>query len=205
MHVNNNEGSSVFQPVTIEIVLETPEELRGFGTICNYTPFTDSASAVGIELSDLFDSLPEGKYDHSTWDEDVAPLATALANHPALHTPNVNAGAVPEEIIGDMIEIVIDDFLAPTAEEVAPSAPPAVPVSKSGITCELIDVVNYQGTIKVSDGRSYKYQIANCGVAIKISTMGGTPITEVPMSVKGGQKLLPADIEVLEAVFSQIS
>jgi len=206
MHVNNTNAPEVFRPVTITVVLETPEELRGFGTICNYTPFTDSARKVGIDLTSIFDSLPEGAYDAMTWDEDVASLATTLANHPALDTPTTSDDVTPEPIVEEFLGQAIDELLDVEEDEVTEVvAPPAVPVSKSSVTCEVTDINGYEGIILVSDGRSYTYSLEGCGEAIRVKTTDGAIITEVPTSKYNTSELQPADIEVLEAVFSQIS
>lgn len=213
MKGNNITKTEVFQPVTIEIILETAEELRGFGTICNYTPFTDGARAVGIDLTTLFDALPEGKYNAKTWDKDVASVAQALENHPALPTTqptNEVTENVKESIMEssdeDYLEQLLNEFFAPMEEAVKEAAigETADPVT-TGITCKIVNVHRDVGEIEVSDGRKYKYNLRGCGEAINIKTMANISITEIPTSKYGTSKLQPADIEVIETVLSQIS
>jgi len=201
MQIRNTQPATVFKPVTLNIVLETPEELKGFATVCNYTPIISAGLAVGIDLAEFFDALPPGGYNRDTWKEDVAPAEEILKTHPLLQDKTNIAIHTGEEAI-DLLEhifgVMDDDEDEDDTDEIKAELNPR-------ITCELVDIENYKGTIKVSDGRTYRYQIANCGVAIKLSTTEGTPITEVPMTVKGNSTLSPADIEVIETVFSKIS
>lgn len=200
MQVNERQGTEAFNPVTITITLETPQELRGFGTLCNYSPIVDAGRAVGIDISECFNELPMGAYDSDTWDQDVAPMAKVLANHPAIERmptdtiPQESSVPVTENDVEDFLNDMVEDFLTPIEES-----------RDEILTVEITDVIGYGGTINVSDGRTYTYLIANCGVAIQVKDSTGEIITEIPATKRGSATLHADDIAVIATVLSKIS
>jgi len=192
MQANHTQEQTVFQPVTLSIVLENETEVKAFMMMCNYTPIVEAVDAAGLDLSPIFNMMPEGVYSPETWNKDIAVMAKALSNHPALR---LDEEIIMEDMVTEQINEIVDALFPPAAEQ----------MDTKGITCEISKDTDYKGTINVSDGRKYLYKIAGCGEAIRIQTMDGTPVTEVPTSKYGTYELLPADIEIIETVLSQIS
>ena len=78
------QSNEVFQPVTVEMILETQEELDALAVFCNYTPMTDAAKALGVDIRPIYDVLIKSGYDVTKWYSQVGPATQALLDHPAL-------------------------------------------------------------------------------------------------------------------------
>jgi len=194
MQAQSTQEQTVFQPITLTLVLETKAEVKALATMCNYSPIVDAVRAAGLNLTPIFNMVKDGAYNNQTWDEDVALMAKKLSNHPALDRDDHTVEIVLEGTVEEQLDKIVDAFLTPIEEK-----------ATIGITCKAITTDDYNGTIEVSDGRQYAYKLEGCGEAISIKTMSGTPITEVPTAKYGTVVLQSADIEVIEAVLSQIS
>jgi hypothetical protein len=208
MQARSTQEALTYQPVAITILIESEVEAKALATVCNYTPIVEAAAKAGIDLRQIFNIMPKGSYNSETWSDDVAILAETLQNHPVLQLKALEAPIDDEIIMGgtvtEQLDKMVDDILAPFTEEgKALSDNEEVPKS-TRVTCTTTAKNNFHGTIEVSDGRNYIYEIAGCGEAIQIKTTEGTPVTEVPTSKYGTYVLLPEDIEVIEAVLTQI-
>jgi hypothetical protein len=197
MQAQSTQDTSVFQPLTLTIVLETEAEVKALTTMTNYTPIVDAVKAAGLNLEPIFNMMPKGVYNPQTWDEDVKTMANVLSNHTAL---DYKQDTIDVE---DQLDKMVEDFLGSTTTEETPATQTKAPTNP--ITCKAIAEDYSGGTIEVSDGRQYQYELTGCGEAIVIKTMDGTLVTEVPTSVYGTEELKAADIEVLETVFAQIN
>lgn len=202
MQAEITQSEVIFQPVTITMVLNSEQEVQALTTLCNYSPIVDAARKSGIDISSIFDAMPAGFYNPETWNDDVQVLAEALSNHPGLALNRID---IDRPAVETPVEIATEDQLVQAVSEFLTPFDDVVDDTVTGITCEIVNVSGDRGDIKVSDGRMYKYNLEGCGQAISIKTMAGSPITEVPTSKYGTSKLQPTDIEVIEAVLSQIS
>jgi len=185
MHTTSEQTEQIFQPITITITLESAQEAKALATLCNYSPIVDAGRETGIDLSNIFNVMAAGSYDPDNWNEDVKVLAETLANHPALNRPIVNA---PRSI--DIAEALVD-----TVEEIVAMIDDPVPEDE--ITYQLEKTGFAVGKIHASNGTTYKYKIAGCGEAIRISTAEGERISEIPTSRMGTYELNSDDLEVI--------
>lgn len=99
--------------------------------------------------------------------------------------------------IAPVIESLTND--AALNKPTTKAAKKATPVTYH-ITAE--DEETGEGLLQGSDGTIYKYEIAECGEAIRVSTHAGTLISELPTSEWGSYLLNAEDLDLLTLVLN---